>query len=158
MTIILDTLRLIALAFLGTQPVVAERGLATRFGDPGDLLAGDHLYCTGKKVEPKQLACAHRTLPCGTVVMIENPRNGRFAVCEVLDRGPFGALLDSGEWAFKIRGTDPGEWRGIIDLSPAVADALEHNGRERVRLYYKGLRPHAHRTTRTEFRRMLAER
>ena len=54
MTIILDTLRLIALAFLGTQPVVAERGLATRFGDPGDLLAGNHLYCTGKKVEPKQ--------------------------------------------------------------------------------------------------------
>jgi hypothetical protein len=158
MTIIFDTLRLLALALLGVQPMAAERGLATRFGDPGDSLAGNHLYCTGKKMEPGALACAHRTLPCGTVLMLENPRTGRFALCEVLDRGPFGAVLDSGEWGFKIRRTDPGEWRGIVDLSPAVSDALAHNGRERVRVYYKAPRRSAHATTRTEFRRMFAER
>ena len=62
-----------------------------------DQLAGNHLYCTGKKMEPGQLACAHRTLPCGTVVMLENPRTGRFGVCQVLDRGPFGAKLDTGD-------------------------------------------------------------
>lgn len=158
MTIILDTLRLLALAFLGTQPMTSERGVATRFGDPGDILAGDHLYCTGKKIEPTQLACAHRTLPCGTTIMIENPRTGRFAVCEVLDRGPFGAVADNGKWTFKFQKSDPGQWRGVVDLSPAVAAALDHNGRERVRLYYREFTRHAHRTTRTEFRRMLAER
>lgn len=158
MTLVLDTLRLIAMALLGLQPMSAERGMATRFGDPGDMLAGDHLYCTGKKIGPKQLACAHRTLPCGTVVVLENPRTGRFAVCEVLDRGPFGAKLDTGEWAFKIRATDPGRWRGVIDLAPAVSDALDHNGQERVRLFYEALPRNAHRTTRTEFRRILADR
>jgi rare lipoprotein A (peptidoglycan hydrolase) len=158
MTIIIDTLQLLALALLGAQPVAADRGLATRFGDAGDPLAGEHLYCTGKKVDPQQLACAHRTLPCGTVVVLENPRTGRFALCEVLDRGPFGAKLNNGEWAFKIRSSDPGQWRGIIDLSPAVARALDHNGREKVRVYHRAFPKHAHRTTRTEFRRMLAER
>lgn len=155
--ILLDAMKVLLLALLGAQPLTAERGLATIFGQAGDMLAGDHLYCTGKKLEPTQLACAHRTLPCGTVLMLENPRTGRFAVCEVLDRGPFGANLESGEWGFKIRRSDPGTWRGIVDLAPAVAEALDHNGRERIRLYYKSL-AHGHRTTRTEFRRMLAER
>jgi rare lipoprotein A (peptidoglycan hydrolase) len=157
-TLAFDTLRILVFALFGVSPMEADRGLATRFGDPGDLLAGNHLYCTGRKMDPSQLACAHRTLPCGTLVMLENPRTGRFAVCEVLDRGPFGAKLETGGWGMKIRKSDPGKWRGIIDLSPAVANALDHNGRERVRLYYKALPKNAHRTTRTEFRRMLAER
>ena len=158
MTLLLEALRVLTMALLGTQPMIGERGLATRFGDPGDPLMGEHLYCTGKKIEPGQLACAHRTLPCGTTVVLENPRTGRLAVCEVLDRGPFGARLSTGEWGFKIRPSDPGKWRGVIDLAPAVAEALDFNGRERVRLYYKALPRHGHRTTRTEFQRMLAER
>lgn len=156
MTIFLETLRVLTLALLGAQPLVVERGVATRFGDPGDVLAGDHLYCTGKKMEPGALVCAHRTLPCGTLLMLENPRTGRFAVCEVLDRGPFGAQLDTGEWAFKIRPSDPGRWRGVVDLAPAVAEALAHNGRERVRVFHEPVSKH--KVTRTEFRRMLAER
>jgi hypothetical protein len=155
--ILLDAARVLFLALLGAQPMTVDRGVSTIFGQSGDALAGDHLYCTGKKLEPTQLACAHRTLPCGTVLMLENPRTGRFAMCEVLDRGPFGAKLETGEWGFKIRQSDPGEWRGIVDLSPAVAEALDHNGRERIRLYYKSP-SHGHRTTRTEFRRILAER
>jgi hypothetical protein len=155
MNVVFETLRLLVLALLGTQPVAADRGVATVFGDPGDQLAGGHLYCTGKKMEPGQLACAHRTLPCGTVVMLENPRTGRFAACQVLDRGPFGAKLESGRWAFKIHEKDPGQWRGVIDLSPAVSQALDHNGRERVRLYYKEPR-RGHRMTRREFQRSLA--
>ena len=74
------------------------------------------------------------------------------------ERGPFGAVADNGKWTFKFRQKDPGQWRGVVDLSPAVSAALDHNGRERVRLYYKDIPRHAHRTTRTEFRRMLAER
>jgi hypothetical protein len=38
--------------------------------------------------------------------------------------------------------SEPGDWRGVIDLSPAVADALDFNGRERVRLFYQRVASH----------------
>jgi hypothetical protein len=142
MTLLLSAVRILVLSLVGATSLDGDRGIATRFGDPGDLLAGAHLSCTHQKLAPGQLACAHRTLPCGTVVMLENRRTGRFALCEVLDRGPFGAILPSGEWAVKIRATEPGSWRGVIDLAPAVAQALDLNGRERVRLFYQRVAHH----------------
>ena len=63
-------------------------------------------------------------------------------MCRVLDRGPFGAILPSGDWGVKIRASEPGSWRGLIDLSPAVATALGHNGRERVRIVYQTVARH----------------
>jgi hypothetical protein len=141
-TILVAAVRLLLAAIFGLTNLHYVRGLATRFGDPGDLLAGKHLSCTHQKMQPGQLACAHRTLPCGTTLILENPRNGRFAVCEVLDRGPFGAILPSGAWAMKIHPNEPGDWRGILDLAPAVADALGHNGRERIRVFYQHIAPH----------------
>jgi hypothetical protein len=133
---------LLLAAVMGTTNLQYDRGLATRFGDPGDRLAGKHLSCTHKKLQPGQMACAHRTLPCGTTLILENPRNGRFAVCQVLDRGPFGAILPTGSWGVKLRRTQPGAWRGILDLAPAVAKALGHNGRERIRVFYQRIAPH----------------
>ena len=133
---------LLLAAVMGTANLQYDRGLATRFGDPGDRYAGKHLSCTHKKLQPDQMACAHRTLPCGTTLILENPRNGRFAVCKVLDRGPFGAILPTGEWGVKIHKYEPGDWRGILDLSPAVAEALGHNGRERIRVFYQRVSSH----------------
>jgi hypothetical protein len=75
---------------------------------------------------------------------LENPRTGRFALCEVLDRGPFGAIMPTGQWGVKIHRDEPGDWRGILDLSPAVADALGHNGRERIRVFYQRVANHMH--------------
>jgi hypothetical protein len=129
-------------SILGIASLSVDRGVATRYGDPGDRMAGPRLSCTHKKMAPGQLVCAHRTLPCGTVVVLENPRTRRFAVCEVLDRGPFGAILPSGDWGVKIHANEPGSWRGLIDLSPAVANALLHNGRERVRIVYQRVASH----------------
>jgi hypothetical protein len=143
-TLLLDLARLLLAALLGSTSLDGDAGLATRFGDPGDLLAGPHLKCTHQKLPPGALVCAHRTLPCGSVVMIHNPRNHRLAACQVLDRGPFGAILPDGEWGFKIRSSEPGIWRGIIDLSPAVAEALDFNGREPVELVYQRVARHLH--------------
>ena len=42
----------------------------------------------------------------------------------VNDRGPYGAILESGGWALKLSSSDPGDWRGIIDLSRASAEAI----------------------------------
>ena len=142
MTLLLHAAQLLLLALFGSAPLHVDRGLATRFGDPGDQLAGGAMSCTGEKLAQTDLVCAHRTLPCGTLLVVENIRNRKFALCQVLDRGPFGALLPSGEWTVKRTVHEPGVWRGIVDLGPAVAEALEFNGRERVRLYYQ---PHPRR-------------
>jgi hypothetical protein len=139
-----EALRVLVLALVGSTSMMHDRGVATRFGDPGDPLDGNHLSCTHQKMQPGQLACAHRTLPCGTVLMIENPRNRKMALCQVLDRGPFGALDEDGEWLIKRHADEPGDWRGILDLSPAVADALEFNGREKVHIFYQRVARHLH--------------
>jgi hypothetical protein len=142
MTLLLELGRLILLALLGSATLVGEKGLATRYGDPGDKLTGKHLSCTQQPMQPGQLACAHRTLPCGSVLLLHNPRTKRFAVCEVLDRGPFGAILPSGDWGVKIHPSEPGKWRGILDLAPAVAQALAFNGRERIQMVHQKVASH----------------
>ena len=144
MILLINAVRLLIAAFFGLTGLHYDRGLATRYGDPGDRLAGKHLSCTHQHIQPGQLVCAHRTLPCGTTLILENPRNGRFALCEVLDRGPFGAIMPTGQWGVKIHRDEPGDWRGILDLSPAVADALGHNGRERIRVFYQRFANHLH--------------
>src|SRR5262245_14969397 len=118
MTLLVAAMRILLMVLFGATSLVSEHGLATRFGDPGDLLAGAELKCTRERLRPGQLVCAHRTLPCGTLLMLQNPRTGRFALCSVLDRGPYGAILPSGQWGFKLRKSEPGRWRGLLDLAP----------------------------------------
>jgi hypothetical protein len=143
-TLLFEIARLLLAGLFGVSAMHYDRGVATRFGDPGDHLTGKHLSCTHEHIQPGQLVCAHRTLPCGTPLLLENPRTGQFAACEVLDRGPFGAILPTGQWGVKIHKNEPGDWRGILDLSPAVADALGHNGRERIRVFYQRVAHHLH--------------
>jgi hypothetical protein len=135
MTLLVSVVKILVLALLGSPEVVSTKGLATRFGDPGDPLDGNRLSCLHRPMQKDDFVCAHRTLPCGTPVVVQNPRTGKLAVCTVADRGPYGAILD-GEWVFKFTRRDPGIWRGIIDLSPAVANALAFNGREPVRVFH----------------------
>lgn len=60
----------------------------------------------GERFDPRSNAAAHKTLPFGTVVRVTNLENGRSAVVEVKDRGPF------------VRGR-------IIDLTPRTAEHLD---------------------------------
>jgi rare lipoprotein A len=100
-------------------PVPAERkdsvqvGLASWYGRPhhGRVAASGQVY------DMNGLTAAHRTLPFGTVVRVQNLRNNRTVKVEINDRGPF----------------IPGR---IIDLSRAAARALrmEQAGLTRVRL------------------------
>ena len=76
------------------------------------------LTANGERFDPDALTAAHRTLPFGTCLRVENPANGRTVEVRVNDRGPYAHAR-------------------IIDLSEAAARALDlvRQGVARVRLF-----------------------
>lgn len=100
--------RLAAVRALDVKPG-EQRGIASRYG------AGTGRPACGGSFDPNALTAAHRTLPCGTRVRVDNLGNGRFTVVTITDRGPF----------------IPGR---IIDVTPAGAKALGFSGLARVRV------------------------
>jgi LysM repeat protein len=63
------------------------------------------LTAAGRAYDPAGFTVSHRTLPLGTIVLVENPATGRSTFAEVADRGP----LDE---------------RHLMDVSAAVAAQL----------------------------------
>jgi rare lipoprotein A len=51
---------------------------------------------SGERCDPGALTAAHRSLPFGTKVKVENLKNGRSVVVRINDRGPFvgGRVID----------------------------------------------------------------
>jgi peptidoglycan lytic transglycosylase len=93
-----------ALAILGGGAAEAgQSGIASVYAYRGEKTAN------GEFVQPGHLTAAHRTLPFGTKVRVNNKRNGRSVVVRINDRGPF------------IRGR-------VIDLTPSGARALGFSG------------------------------
>jgi rare lipoprotein A len=66
----------------------SETGGASWYGSKADGLVGRRT-ASGEPMNPSLLACAHRTLPLGSYVRVENIENGRRAILRVNDRGPF---------------------------------------------------------------------
>jgi rare lipoprotein A len=66
------------------------------------------IACRGP-IDPHALTAAHKSLPCGTRVKVTNAKNGRYAMVQINDRGPF------------IRGR-------VIDLNQAAARDLDMIG------------------------------
>lgn len=93
---------MIKILLLLLSSVHAESGIASVFSEPQGLACGGRLSQT-------EMGAAHKTLPCGTKVLVTNMRNGKSAVVTIRDRGPY------------VRGR-------IIDLMPAAARALGVNG------------------------------
>ena len=81
---------------------------------------------SGEMMNPSALTAAHRSLPFGTKVLVENLSNGRSVVVRINDRGPF----------IKER---------IIDVSKAAASSLGMigAGTTRVRVSSLGKRSSA---------------
>ncbi len=75
------------------------------------------ITASGERCDPSAMTAAHRSLPFGTKVKVENLSNGRSVVVRINDRGPF------------IGGR-------IIDLTKGAASKLGFVGKgiERVRL------------------------
>lgn len=96
-------------AIVGTTlPAAAQSGGASWYGS-------GHRTANGERFNPNGLTAAHRNLPFGTRVRVENRRTGRSVVVRINDRGPF------------VRGR-------IIDLSRGSARALGMGGTSYVSL------------------------
>lgn len=108
-------------------PPVQQSGWATWYGN-GDWHGS--ITATGETFKPLDHTCASRTIPLNTVVLVERVSTGRMVWCRVNDRGPYGARQEDGSWAVKLTSSDPGRWRGIMDLSLGTSRALaETEGR-----------------------------
>lgn len=132
------------------QPVAC---LATQYAHPGDKWAGDKFYCTNTRVDHRKWGIAHRTLPCGTMVLITNIRNGKSVRAPVIDRGPYWIVptkCSRDDYGFpshacwnrgraKVsRYLDPASgitFASCADLTPPVARAIGLNGKEPVIVY-----------------------
>lgn len=82
-----------------------EEGESSWYGGDGDGFAG-RPTASGEIFDPSAYTCAHRTLPLGTYLEVENTANGRTVVVKVNDRGPFarGRMLDLSRQAAKDLG------------------------------------------------------
>jgi rare lipoprotein A len=95
-------------------PLPAKAALRARLGmDVGRGQAsyyGPGLYgkrtASGERFDRKAMTAAHRTLPFGTRVRVQNLRTGRSVVVRVNDRGPFvgDRIIDLSEAAGRVIG------------------------------------------------------
>jgi len=67
-----------------------ECGLASVYSSDSEDTA------SGEDTEPTDLTAAHRSLPFGTLVHVDDQENGRSAAVRITDRGPFtsGRIID----------------------------------------------------------------
>ncbi|MGH6791439.1 MAG: septal ring lytic transglycosylase RlpA family protein [Methyloceanibacter sp.] len=85
---------------------------------------------SGEMMNPSELTAAHRSLPFGTKVLVENLNNGRTVVVRINDRGPFigGRIIDlSKAAAANIGMIDSGV--AEVRVTNAGGGALEALGR-----------------------------
>jgi rare lipoprotein A len=89
--------------------IVFERGIASTYGE-GDGFEGQLTAC-GQIFRTAIVQVAHKSLPCGTIIRVEDSDTGRSVVAEVTDRGPYirGRIVDLSWGAFsQLDETGPG--------------------------------------------------
>ena len=118
--------------------LIMEICLSTQFGHPGDGYGGrtPTIYYQ-RPVSKDDIGIAHRRFPIGSLVKVTNVRTGKSAKARVIDRGPYGKLDSRGRWFNGQKHKDrEGIYRGCADLTPRLARAIGHNGKEIVRIVW----------------------
>lgn len=149
---------MLLISLMSSAPEVCS---SSEFGYEGDYLAGGRARHLGRPVDPlHDIGIAHRTLPLGSVVLLNVPKRGTWVFAVVIDRGPYGRtrpkgsecleddrLLANGrcwyngaeEWRKCRRQgscySEGSRWRGCADLTPKTARLLSHDGWERIRIF-----------------------
>jgi len=104
---------------LGPKPALFEAGIASTYGE-GDGFEGNLTAC-GQVFRTMVVQVAHKSLPCGTTLRIEDTDTGRSVVATVTDRGPYipGRIVDLSWGAFEqLDPTGP----GLLNVNVYVLD------------------------------------
>jgi rare lipoprotein A (peptidoglycan hydrolase) len=103
---------------------VYESGIASTYGE-GDGFEGNLTAC-GQVFHTNVVQIAHKSLPCGTRVMIEDTNTGRSIEAVVTDRGPYvpGRIVDL-SWA-AFRQLDP-TGPGLLQVNVYLLDSQSTN-------------------------------
>jgi len=77
-----------------------ECGLASLYSSVSEETA------SGEDTQAEHFTAAHRSLPFGTLVRVDNRQNGRWSVVRITDRGPFvkGRIIDVSQVAARQLG------------------------------------------------------
>ena len=101
------------------KPALFEAGIASTYGE-GDGFEGNLTAC-GQVFRTIIVQVAHKSLPCGTTVRIEDTDTGRSVVATVTDRGPYipGRIVDLSWGAFEqLDPTGP----GLLNVNVYILD------------------------------------
>lgn len=89
--------KMISVGLLGAAVLLpTERARADQLGHASWYSLPSNITANGERMNPNELTAAHRSLPFGTKVLVENLANGRSVVVRINDRGPFigGRIID----------------------------------------------------------------
>jgi rare lipoprotein A len=91
-----------------------ESGIASTYGE-GDGFQGNRTAC-GQRFDTNVPQVAHKSLPCGTLLRVEDAGSGKSVVVQVTDRGPYvkGRIVDL-------------SWAAFSQLHPKSPDLLNVN-------------------------------
>ncbi len=111
---------IVAMGVIGAALLLPNLALADQVGH-ASWYALRSRTASGEMMNPSEMTAAHRSLPFGTKVLVENLNNGKSVVVRINDRGPF------------VAGR-------IIDVSKAAASSLGMlgSGTARVRVSTSG--------------------
>lgn len=89
---------------------------------------------SGERMNPNALTAAHRSLPFGTKVLVENLNNGRSVVVRINDRGPFvgGRIIDVSKAAAAQIGMI-GSGTAKVRITPVGGGALGALGKTKTK-------------------------
>ncbi len=77
---------------------------------------------------------AHRTLPVGSWIIVENPFTGDRDVFRVIDRGPYAKRV-GGKMITDVKGSHSEPYASCLDITYLAGVKLRHSGSQRIRMW-----------------------
>jgi rare lipoprotein A len=122
---------IVMVGLLGAATLPLNAALADQVGH-ASWYALTSQTASGEQMNPSALTAAHRSLPFGTKVLVENLNNGRSVVVRINDRGPFvgGRIIDLSKAAASQIGMI-GSGTAKVRVTPAGGGSLGALGKSK---------------------------